>query len=138
MNQPKDMHWWYWLVTLCLLIAGMALGGRVWLAPIGFTVVHTAHYWMRYGSPKAFPVQVRIGYLAWILLGQWDPLTFMLWIQLAGTIAAVAVGYCPLARMVSLMPWNRSEPLSLRLIWRTIVTPPVAGNIAEAVAFSAK
>ena len=46
--------------------------------------------------------------------------------------AVVTVGYCPLARVLALMPWNRRQPLSLQIIWKTIVTPPVDGSLLAA------
>jgi hypothetical protein len=32
---------------------------------------------------------------------------------------------------LSLMPWNRKEPLSASLIKRTFLAPPVKGNILQ-------
>ena len=40
----------------------------------------------------------------------------------------VLFGYCPLARMLHLMPWNRDEPFTLDLLRRVIVTPPTRGR----------
>jgi len=62
------------------------------------------------------------------------PLGFLHWIQLAGTTAMVLVDYCPGARLVSLMPWNRRVPLTLGLVVRTFVRPPVRGSILDAPA----
>jgi len=61
-------------------------------------------------------------------------LGFLHWIQLAGTTAMVLVDYCPGARLVSLMPWNRRVPLTLGLVVRTFVRPPVRGSILDAPA----
>lgn len=54
-----------------------------------------------------------------LLLGQWPPLTFVYRIQLAGTTAMGCFDYCPLARILLLMPWNRTGPLTLPLVRRT-------------------
>lgn len=40
-------------------------------------------------------------------------------------------GYCTMARLVSLFPWNRSEPFSLNLVRRTFFSAPVRGNILQ-------
>jgi len=64
-------------------------------------------------------------------LGTIPPLDFIHWIQLAGTAAVVTVGYCPLARILVLMPWNRRRPLTAAQVRNTIVAPPVAGSIME-------
>jgi hypothetical protein len=61
----------------------------------------------------------------------YPPLSFIHWIQLVGTTAVVTVGYCPLARIMVLMPWNRSRPLTVALAWNTIISPPVADSILE-------
>jgi hypothetical protein len=132
MSTLKDIAFWYWAVTGVLLagaMAGLPLGFG---PPIGLALLQTAHFLIRHRSIGAFPVQVRIGYLAWMLAGLWGPLWVFHWIQLAGTAAAVTVGYCPMARMLSLLPWNRHEPLSLRLVVWTFLRPPVRGSILDA------
>ena len=132
MNRWKEMDWWYWLVTDGLLIASLA-GWRWGILPvIGLTMIQTAHYFVRERRIAAFPVQVRLGYLLLLVLGMYPPLGFIHWIQLAGTTAVVTVGYCPLARIMVLMPWNRSRPLTPALVWNTIISPPVTGSILEA------
>jgi hypothetical protein len=127
-----ELGWWYWLVTAGLLGAAMAGLGLGFAPVVALTVIHTLHWLYREGSPKAFPVQVRIGYLAWLVAGLWPPLAALHWIQLAGTIAMVTVSYCPMARLVSLLPWNRQAPLTTHLVLRTFLRPPVRGSILEA------
>jgi len=132
MNRVRELFWWYWLVTGVLLAAAL-WGWPLGSTPVlGLTVVQTLHFRLREGSIRAFPGQVRIGYLAWMLAGSWQPLGFFLWIQLAGTTAMVLFDYCPMARVVSLLPWNRSTPLSLHLVVRTFLRPPVRGSILDA------
>jgi hypothetical protein len=125
------MDWWYWLVTDGLLIGHLA--GWHWGAwpVIALTVVQVAHYRVRERRVTSFPVQVRLGYLLLLVLGTMPYLGFIHWIQLAGTTAVVTVGYCPLARMLALMPWNRSRPLTAAQVWDIIVAPPVAGSILD-------
>jgi hypothetical protein len=119
LKTERDMGWWYWLVTDIALAYGL-LGGPFGFAPvIGITLVQAGHYLTRERSLRAFPVQVRLGYLGLLLLGQWLPLTFIYWIQLAGTSAMVCFDYCPLARVLSLMPWNRRQPFTLSLVIQT-------------------
>jgi len=132
-SRVRELSWWYWLVT-GLFLAGALSGCPLGFAPaIGLTVVQTLHYLLKEGSVQAFPVQVRVGYLAWMLAGLWGPLGFLLWIQLVGTAAAVLIDYCPMARMLSLLPWNRRSPLSVGLLLKTFVHPPVRGTILDAV-----
>ena len=48
----------------------------------------------------------------------------LLWVPLAGTTAQVAVGYCPMARFLRLMPWNREAPLTFTDALRVVVARP--------------
>lgn len=133
MYRIKQLSWWYWLATGLLLAGGLAGCPLGMEPPIGLTIVQILHFSIREGSLRAFPVQVRIGYLAWMLAGLWSPLSFFLWIQMAGTTAAVLFDYCPMARMLSLLPWNRRQPLTWRLVAWTVLHPPVRGSILAAV-----
>lgn len=133
MRHGGTLAWWYWLVT-GLLVAGALAGGPLGFAPpIVLTLVHTLHFLRREGTVTAFPVQVRIGYLLWMLAGLWGPLGFFYWILLAGTAASVLVDYCLMARMLSLLPWNRRAPLTWLLVVRTFLRLPVRGSILGAV-----
>ena len=131
MLRNRDLGWWYWLVTDALLIAGLAGWFHGFAPVIALTVVQAGHYLLRAGRLAAFPVQVRVGYLGLLLAGQWDPLYYVYWVQLAGTTAMVAFDYCALARFLSLMPWNREHPLSARLVLRAFLAPPVKGSVLQ-------
>jgi len=136
MKRLMQLDWRYWLVTDILLIGNLA-GWRWGAYPvIALTVIQSLHYLARQRRVMAFPVQVRLGYLLLLVLGTWAPLGFIHWIQLAGTTAVVTVGYCPLARILALMPWNRSRPLSAALAWQIVCAPPVEGSILEVYANS--
>jgi hypothetical protein len=41
----------------------------------------------------------------------------------------VLCGYCLLARCLSLLPCNRTQPLTIGLLRRTFISPPVEGSI---------
>ena len=127
----RETHWWYWAVTDVLLVGGLWGWPPGFWPVIGLTLVQVLHYLGRERSLSAFPVQVRMAYLGLLLLGQWDPFYFVYWVQLTGTTAMVLVDYCALARFLSLMPWNRREPLSRSMVLRTFLSPPVKGNILQ-------
>ena len=86
---------------------------------------------MRASGVAAFPVQVRVAYLGLLVAAQWQPLYWIYWVQLVGTTAMVMFDYCFLARCLSLLPWNRTEPLSFHLVLRTFFSAPVPGNILQ-------
>ena len=129
----NDIKWWYWLATAILLVGAVAGVSAAILAAIALTAVQLIHFATRERALAAFPVQVRAAYLALLVAGLYPPLGFIHWVQLVGTWAMVLVGYCPLARALSLLPWNRRQPLSADLVRRTFLSPPVRGSIVDAI-----
>ena len=127
----KETSWWYWAVTDLLLIVGLMGWPEAFYLAIALTFVQILHFRRREGSFAAFPVQVRMVYAAILLAFLWPPLNLLYWWPVIGTFALVAFGYCFLARFMSLMPWNRREPLTWRLIRRTFFSAPVRGNILQ-------
>jgi hypothetical protein len=127
----KESSWQYWFVTACLLTAGLAGYPTAFLLAIGLTVIQLVHFTLREGSVAAFPVQVRFWYLVLLLVALPQPLQPIYWIPMIGTWAQVIFGYCTMARCVSLLPWNRREALSVDLVSRTFLSPPVPGNILQ-------
>lgn len=123
MNKTRrDLAWRYWLATVGLLASGL-LGwtNGIHLA-IFLCVVQVIHFGSRTGGITALPVQVRVTYLLLLMLGFWTPLQWIHLVQLIGTSARVLVGYCLLARILSLAPWNRVEPLSVPLVRNTFLS----------------
>ena len=134
MSRLADPAWWYWFATVGLLAVGT--GG--WTSAIYFAialcVVQVVHFSWRKRSVTALAVQVRLSYLGMLCAGLWEPLSFLHWIQLIGTSAIVLVDYCLLARVLSLLPWNRNERFSLGLVGRTIFSRPMRGSIQQRLA----
>ncbi len=122
MRRIHDLGWWYWFLTVGLL--GTGLSGRptgIFLAMV-LCAVQIAHVSRLTRDVAAFPMQVRIAYMGMLIAGFWEPLQWIHWLQLAGTTARVLIGYCLLARTLSLAPWNRWQPLSFALIKRTFLS----------------
>lgn len=131
----KRIVWTYWFVTAILLTLWLAAGWTAAIdAVVALTAIQVAHFLFLEKRIEAFPVQVRIAYLLIAVAGYWWPLFFLHWIQFAGTWAFVTVGYCPLARMMMLLPWNREWDLGWRSIWVLITTPPADGSIRDKLA----
>lgn len=129
MIEHRELSWWYWLVTVCFLTAGVAGWSMGFFVAIGVTIFQMIHYIIRERGITAFPVQVRVGYLLLLLIVLPEPLQLIYWIPTIGTWAQLIFGYCAMARIVSLMPWNRKEKLSLNLVWRKFFSVPVKGSI---------
>jgi hypothetical protein len=127
----RSIGWWYWLVTVCLLTAGVAGWPLGFLCAIAVTAFQLAHFIIREGSITAFPVQVRLAYLLLLLIALPEKLHPIYWLPLIGTWVQVLFGYCTMARTVSLLPWNRKEPISSSLLRRTYLSAPVKGNILQ-------
>lgn len=119
MKIPQDIGWWYWLLTIPLLIVGLTGRSIGLVLAMGFTIIQAIHFAWRERSIVAFSVQVRIAYLGLLLLGFWEPFSWIHAVQFVGTTVRVATSYCLLARTVSLLPWNRFEALSVDLWHRT-------------------
>lgn len=119
----------YWAITVPLLVIGISYPYFGYVPVIALTIIQLLHYYSREDRITAFSVQVRIAYLALLLLSMIAVFQWMAWALLVGTIIRVLFNYCFLARSVSLLPWNRSAPLSWVLINRTFLTPPTHGSI---------
>lgn len=131
MLEVRSLSWWYWLITVCLLTAGLTGWSNGFLLAIALTTVQLAHFFLRTRNVSDFPVQVRIGYLLLLLLAYPAPMQWIYWIPTIGTWAQVIFGYCTMARLVSLMPWNRREAFTWSLVNRTFLSRPVRGNILQ-------
>jgi hypothetical protein len=131
MTNPRDISWWYWAATVPLLGFGLAGYAAGFHAAVILTGIQLIHFYLREDDVLAFPVQVRAAYLGLLILAQWVPFYWVYWLQFIGTSAMVLFGYCLLARFLSLFPWNRNEPFSLKLVLKTFFSAPVAGNILQ-------
>ena len=131
MNKPEwnKLEWWYWLVADGLLLLALLVDRNIFYSAIAFNVLQWAHIALRRQGLTHFSSQVRFAYVLWMAAGLLPGLFWMHWIQLMGTTALLVVDYCPLARLLSLLPWNRQLPLSWRLVVRTILAPPRRGPI---------
>lgn len=127
----RETAWWYWLVSWGLLVSGLAGWEPGFWILIGLQAVQVIDFAFREKSLTSFSVQVRIGFFLFVLIAYWPPLRFLYFIPAAGLLARVLVNYCLLARVMSLLPWNCSEPFSRSLVRRTLFTRPVTGSIVE-------
>ncbi len=127
----KDPSWWHWALTIPLMVVNLA--GYRWgiFAAMGLCAVVGCYFWYRLRQVKPYPVQVRIAYPVWSALGLLPGMQWMLWIQLCGTTAMVTVGYCPLIRVLSLLPINGTEPLTASLVWQAFVKQPCARGVVK-------
>jgi len=123
--QHRSLAWRYWFATVLPLAAWLITDApAAFSCAAGVAAIQALHFRLRTGTMTAFPVQVRVVYLSFLLAGAlWEPLRMLNWMQLAGTTAFLTIDYCPLARMLALAPWNRERPLTLALLKETVATP---------------
>jgi hypothetical protein len=125
----KDYGWWYWLAsTFCLWLAVTTYPAAYDFALL-IAVVQLAHFNVAEGGLTKFPVQIRLGYLSFLLLAMPEGLQWLQWVPAIGTLARVLTGYCLMARMLMLLPFNRETTLSWRFVTEAFLTPPIRGSI---------
>jgi hypothetical protein len=133
MLEYRAISWWYWLAAACFLASSVSGWPTGFLFVIGIAAFQLIHFILLERSMMAFSVQVRLGYLLaqLLFLALHENLQWIYWVPTIGTWATVLFGYCPMARIVSLMPWNRKEAFSLGLLKRTFLSTPVRWNILQ-------
>ena len=131
MIEYRDVGWWYWLVTAGLLTFGVSGNQIGFVLAIGLTIIQLIHFVFRERNITAFPIQVRFWYLMLLFMAWLEPLQWIYWVPAIGTWAQIVFGYCTMARCVSLLPWNRSEQLSIDLLTKTFLSRPVRGSIKQ-------
>lgn len=121
--------WILWFLTWLLLLAGLVDRWAYQLV-VRFSAAHALAFLALHDFRLApFPVQVRVAYLLWVAAGTHVPqLVFLMYVTTAGLVGNLFFRYCPLARLMYLLPWNRDERFSLRLVLRVFRTPPVEGR----------
>ena len=134
--EPGRIAWWYWTASVALLAVGVAGYTPAFPAVVALTVVHAVHWIARARSLSAFAVQVRLGYFVLLAIGLWEPMRWIYVLPLIGSIALILFGWCPMARTLALMPWNRPVPFTLGLLRRAFLSPPFPGTVLEALYLS--
>lgn len=129
--KTNKMSWWGWAALSALLIATVAGAPHARGAALVLATAIAAIYLVRSRDMADFPTQLRIAYLGWMIASFVPVLVPFLWIQTLGTTALVVVGYCPLARLLLILPQNRRAPLTLKYVLRLVVHPPVDGSIRD-------
>lgn len=118
-----------WLAIWLLLLASLLHpAASAWLALA--CLAHLLLFLLRAdGRIDDFAVQVRLAFLALVAIAVVVPgATPLLWLPLLGVAARVLTGYCLMARLVALLPWNRSRPLDLAALRQALFSAPTRGR----------
>ncbi len=110
-----SLDWWCWAtlsISLIGAISGSEAGHRMALVLAGVQVVI---WFLRNRNPASLPTQVRVVFLL-LFAASFHPFFGSLkWGLAAGTASTAVLGYCPIARILMLMPFNQSDPSALGL-----------------------
>ncbi len=125
----RRLTWSLWFITWLGLLAGL-FAPQWYVAVVWFSMLNALlRLYLEHFRVMAFPVQVRLAYVVWVAIGTYvPPMGWLMGITTLGLASNLFWGYCPLARMLSLLPFNRDEPLSWNLVGRTFFSPPVQGR----------
>lgn len=129
----KNTIWGYWFLTVIFLGISLFIWPKVIYLAIAINFTHAIHFVVRKSGLTTFPMQVRLGYLGLLTLGLIPLFSWVHWIQLIGGAIMLTTGYCPMARMLSLLPWNRNKEMSWNLLQTILFTPPVTGSFEKVV-----
>lgn len=119
-----DWTWWAWTITTALLIAGLSGYSQAFIGAMAVTVGQGFILLVRDRSPAAFSVQLRAAYLLLMLICYPPPMRWFYWLPTVGTLALIIFGYCVMARILSLLPWNSRETYTLARLRRTFFSAP--------------
>jgi hypothetical protein len=121
-----------WALTAPLLASAIAGVDWAYAVVLGLAAASAVYYAARLRSIRAYRVQVRLGFLVVAGLAAVPGLRGVLWVPLLGTTAQVLVGYCPMARLLDLMPWNRAVPLTWTMIASVVTRRPSGEGLLSA------
>ena len=114
-----DWTWWAWALTAILLTIGLLGQTDAYVAAMVLTVVQGIVMVIREKSMFVFAVELPVAYPLLLFLCFVPGMRWLYWLPMVGTFTLVIFGYCLMARMLSLLPWNQQEALSANLIRRT-------------------
>jgi len=110
-THPGEVDWWFWAVTLALIIAALAGWSWGYWLVIVVSGVQVLYFWQRENSLAGFATQVRIVYFGFTLFGLWPQVRpFIYAILLVGTFMVTFFDRCVIARVLKEMPWNKARP----------------------------
>ena len=111
---PKDLRWWFWLITLVFIITAVAGWSPGYYIVIGTSAVQVFYFLIQERSLITLPSQIRLVYFLYTLLGLWNEGRFIAYlILLFGTVMVVFWGRCSIALFLQHMPWNKEGEIKL-------------------------
>ena len=111
---PKDIRWWFWLITLVFIVAAVFGWNQGYYLVIGISAFQILYFLIQEKSLITLPSQIRLVYFLYTLLGLWDEGRLIAYlILLIGTVMVVFWGKCSIALFLKYMPWNKEREIKL-------------------------
>jgi len=120
----NDWVWWAWAITTALLIAGLAGYDVAFIWAMAVTAGQGFILLLRDRKLADIAIQNRAAYLLMLVACYVSPMWWLFWLPVLGTVALNVFGYCTMTRMLSLLPWNSHETLTLERWRRTFFSAP--------------
>lgn len=109
---PKDIHWWFWLITLVFIVAALTGWSQGYYFVIGISAFQVLYFLIEQKSLTTLPSQIRLVYFLYTLLGLWNEGRFIAYlILLFGTLMVVFWDRCSIALFLKHMPWNKKREI---------------------------
>ena len=106
---------------------------EAFLAAVLLSIAQSVLFFGRERTFKAFAVQLRFANTLLVIICLFPPIRWISWVPAVGTLALVIYGYCLAARALSVLPWNRAEPITVDLLRRTFLSRPRLSDRAHRV-----
>lgn len=110
--QPSKPDWWFWFITLALLIAGFAWDPLAFQGVAAISLFQILYFTILRKSLIDFSTQVRIFYALIAVGALFDPTHILFAALIVGTMMVTFFDRCILARILVHMPWNRGIELT--------------------------
>lgn len=123
--------WLTWAIMAGLLMWGLTGQMLAREAAMALAAFQAIGFIFVYRSVRHFPTQLRVAVAIWLALGLAPMLFVMYWMLAVGTTARVLTGYCAMARLLLLLPWNRSVPLTWQRIRIIAFHPPIESSVVN-------
>ncbi len=120
----RDYAWWIWLLVWVLLVLGLTRDVFYLSLCLAVCLGQFAYFLVKEASFTAFPVQLRGFFTLFLVAYAYSPMRPALWTMVLGVGAMLTCGYCPLARLMYLLPWNRGERLTRAVLAHTFFRAP--------------
>lgn len=111
---PGDVRWWFWATTLVFIVAAIVGWSPGYYVVMGISAAQVLFFLAQEKSLAAYPVQIRVVYFLFALLGLWPAVGLYIYIiLLLGTVMVTFFGRCFIGQMLKVMPWNRGREVKL-------------------------